>query len=128
MTLGPARRLRCQVPSSTRAPPFFAEPTCSFCPHARKAMSIALLEAMALGVPSVASSIPGNRRLVGDFNTDGWHPPTTPKASHASSSSSGTISTARLHMSPRRSIAVSNRNSRSRCRPQTLGCSEDISG
>jgi glycosyltransferase involved in cell wall biosynthesis len=30
-------------------------------------MSIALLEAMALGVPLVASSIPGNRRLVGDF-------------------------------------------------------------
>ena len=30
-------------------------------------MSIALLEAMALGMPLVASSIPGNRRLVSDF-------------------------------------------------------------
>lgn len=30
-------------------------------------MSVALLEAMALGVPAVASSIPGNRRLLSDF-------------------------------------------------------------
>ena len=30
-------------------------------------MSIALLEAMALGIPLVASSIPGNRRLVSDL-------------------------------------------------------------
>ena len=30
-------------------------------------MSIALLEAMALGIPIVASSIPGNRRLLSDF-------------------------------------------------------------
>ena len=30
-------------------------------------MSIALLEAMALGIPLVASSIAGNRRLVSDF-------------------------------------------------------------
>ncbi len=30
-------------------------------------MSIALLEAMALGIPLVASAIPGNRRRVADF-------------------------------------------------------------
>jgi glycosyltransferase involved in cell wall biosynthesis len=36
-------------------------------PSREEGMSIALLEAMALGVPVVVSSIPGNRRLVGDF-------------------------------------------------------------
>jgi glycosyltransferase involved in cell wall biosynthesis len=36
-------------------------------PSREEGMSIALLEAMALGIPLVASSIPGNRRLVGDF-------------------------------------------------------------
>jgi glycosyltransferase involved in cell wall biosynthesis len=30
-------------------------------------MSVALLEAMALGIPAVASSIPGNRRILSDF-------------------------------------------------------------
>jgi glycosyltransferase involved in cell wall biosynthesis len=36
-------------------------------PSHEEGMSIALLEAMALGIPLVASSIPGNRRLVTDF-------------------------------------------------------------
>ena len=36
-------------------------------PSREEGMSIALLEAMALGVPLVASSIPGNQRLVSDF-------------------------------------------------------------
>jgi glycosyltransferase involved in cell wall biosynthesis len=36
-------------------------------PSREEGMSIALLEAMALGMPLVASSIPGNRRLVSDF-------------------------------------------------------------
>jgi glycosyltransferase involved in cell wall biosynthesis len=36
-------------------------------PSREEGMSVALLEAMALAMPLVASSIPGNRRLVGDF-------------------------------------------------------------
>ena len=36
-------------------------------PSREEGMSIALLEAMALGIPLVASSIAGNRRLVSDF-------------------------------------------------------------
>lgn len=36
-------------------------------PSREEGMSIALLEAMALGIPLVASSIPGNRKLISDF-------------------------------------------------------------
>ncbi len=43
-------------------------------------MSIALLEAMALGIPLVASSIPGNRRIIGDFRHGRLAPRTIPKA------------------------------------------------
>ena len=42
-------------------------------------MSIALLEAMALGVPLVASAIPGNRRLVTDFEEGRLAPPDDPE-------------------------------------------------
>jgi glycosyltransferase involved in cell wall biosynthesis len=42
-------------------------------------MSIALLEAMALGVPLVASSIPGNRRIVADFKHGRLAPPGDPE-------------------------------------------------
>ena len=41
-------------------------------------MSIALLEAMALGIPLVASSIPGNRRIVADFKHGRLAPPDDP--------------------------------------------------
>ena len=43
-------------------------------------MSIALLEAMAMGIPLVASSIPGNRRIVADFKHGRLAPPDDPGA------------------------------------------------
>jgi glycosyltransferase involved in cell wall biosynthesis len=44
-------------------------------PSNEEGMSIALLEAMALGIPLVASSIAGNRRLVSDFKHGRLAPP-----------------------------------------------------
>ena len=44
-------------------------------PSKEEGMSIALLEAMALGIPLVASSIPGNRRLISDFKHGRLAPP-----------------------------------------------------
>ncbi len=58
-------------------------------------MSIALLEAMALGVPLVASSIPGNRRLVSDFKHGRLAPPDDPTGLAHVIIDSGTISTVR---------------------------------
>jgi glycosyltransferase involved in cell wall biosynthesis len=49
-------------------------------PSREEGMSIALLEAMALGLPLVASSVPGNRRLVQDFKHGRLVPPDDPKA------------------------------------------------
>jgi glycosyltransferase involved in cell wall biosynthesis len=48
-------------------------------PSREEGMSIALLEAMALGIPLVASSIPGNRRIVGDFKHGRLAPPDDPE-------------------------------------------------
>jgi glycosyltransferase involved in cell wall biosynthesis len=48
-------------------------------PSREEGMSIALLEAMALGVPLVASAIPGNRRLVTDFEEGRLAPPDDPE-------------------------------------------------
>jgi glycosyltransferase involved in cell wall biosynthesis len=48
-------------------------------PSREEGMSIALLEAMALGVPVVASAIPGNRRLVRDFEEGRLVPPNDPE-------------------------------------------------
>jgi glycosyltransferase involved in cell wall biosynthesis len=49
-------------------------------PSREEGMSIALLEAMALGLPLVASAIPGNRRLVRDFKDGRLAPPDDPDA------------------------------------------------
>lgn len=49
-------------------------------PSREEGMSIALLEAMALGVPLVASAIPGNRRIVSDFKHGRLAPPDDPGA------------------------------------------------
>ena len=49
-------------------------------PSREEGMSIALLEAMALGVPLVASSIPGNRRLIREFQHGRLTPPDDPPA------------------------------------------------
>jgi glycosyltransferase involved in cell wall biosynthesis len=48
-------------------------------PSREEGMSIALLEAMALGMPAVASSIPGNRRLIGDYKHGRLAPPDDPE-------------------------------------------------
>lgn len=49
-------------------------------PSREEGMSIALLEAMALGIPIVASSIPGNRRLISDFKDGRLAPVDDPEA------------------------------------------------
>lgn len=48
-------------------------------PSTEEGMSIALLEAMALGIPIVASDIPGNRRLVTDGVNGRLAPPDDPE-------------------------------------------------
>src|ERR1017187_4485278 len=47
-------------------------------PSREEGMSIALLEAMALGIPLIASSIPGNQRLVNDVEHGRLVPPDDP--------------------------------------------------
>lgn len=49
-------------------------------PSREEGMSIALLEAMAMGIPLAASSIPGNRRIVADFKHGRLAPPDDPGA------------------------------------------------
>ncbi len=49
-------------------------------PSREEGMSIALLEAMALGIPLVASSIPGNRKLISDAIQGRLAPPDDPEA------------------------------------------------
>ena len=66
LTLGPGQ--------AVELPGVAADPTAALrdadlfvLPSREEGMSIALLEAMALGIPLVASSIPGNRRIISDF-------------------------------------------------------------
>jgi glycosyltransferase involved in cell wall biosynthesis len=66
LTLGPGQAVELpgvssDVTASLREADLFVLPS------REEGMSIALLEAMASGIPLVASSIPGNCRLVGDF-------------------------------------------------------------
>jgi glycosyltransferase involved in cell wall biosynthesis len=49
-------------------------------PSREEGMSVALLEAMALGIPLVATAIPGNRKLVTDFKHGRLVPPGDPEA------------------------------------------------
>jgi len=53
--------------SQTQVEPFLKAADLFVLPSHEEGMSIALLEAMALGMPVVATAIPGNRKLVADF-------------------------------------------------------------
>ena len=66
MTLGPGQHVELLGALSTPSE-ILREADLFVLPSREEGMSIALLEAMALGMPIVASSIPGNRRLVNDF-------------------------------------------------------------
>jgi glycosyltransferase involved in cell wall biosynthesis len=66
LTLGPGQAV--ELPGAALdATAVLREADLFVLPSREEGMSIALLEAMALGIPAVASSIPGNRRLIGDF-------------------------------------------------------------
>jgi glycosyltransferase involved in cell wall biosynthesis len=74
LTLGPGQAIEMPgaAPDATAA---LRDADLFVLPSREEGMSIALLEAMALGVPIVASSIPGNRRLIGDFKHGRLAPP-----------------------------------------------------
>jgi glycosyltransferase involved in cell wall biosynthesis len=77
LTLGPGHpvELAGALPDATAA---LRDADLFVLPSREEGMSIALLEAMALGVPLVASSIPGNRRLISDFKHGRLAPPDDP--------------------------------------------------
>ena len=75
--LGQAVELPGACPDATAA---LREADLFVLPSREEGMSIALLEAMALGVPLVASSIPGNRQLVSDFKHGRLAPADDPEA------------------------------------------------
>ncbi len=66
--------------SSTDAPAFLASSDLFVLPSREEGMSIALLEAMALGMPLVATAIPGNLKLVADGLHGRLTPPDDPEA------------------------------------------------
>jgi glycosyltransferase involved in cell wall biosynthesis len=79
LTLGPGQAV--ELPgASAEATEALREADLFVLPSREEGMSIALLEAMALGIPLVASSIPGNRRLVSDFEHGRLVPPDDPDA------------------------------------------------
>ena len=74
LTLGPGQAV--DLPGSTANPTeALREADLFILPSREEGMSISLLEAMALGIPLVASSIPGNRRLITDFEHGRLAPP-----------------------------------------------------
>jgi glycosyltransferase involved in cell wall biosynthesis len=74
MTLGPGQAV--EMPGTTTdASEALREADLFVLPSREEGMSIALLEAMALGIPVVASSIAGNRRLISDFKHGRLAPP-----------------------------------------------------
>jgi glycosyltransferase involved in cell wall biosynthesis len=77
LTLGPGQavELAGARPESTAA---LRDADLFVLPSREEGMSIALLEAMALGVPLVVSSIAGNRRLVSEFQHGRLTPPDDP--------------------------------------------------
>ena len=78
MTLGPGQAV--EMPGAADDPSEALRGADLFVlPSREEGMSIALLEAMALGIPLVASSIPGNRRLVSDFKHGRLAPPDDPE-------------------------------------------------
>ena len=79
LTLGPGQAV--ELPgASPDATAALREADLFVLPSREEGMSIALLEAMALGIPLVASSIPGNRRLVSDFEHGRLTPPDDPES------------------------------------------------
>ena len=78
LTLGPGQAV--ELPGASADPTEALRGADLFVlPSREEGMSIALLEAMALGIPLVASSIPGNRRLVSDFKHGRLAPPDDPR-------------------------------------------------
>ena len=79
MTLGPGQTV--ELPGVTTDPTeTLREADLFVLPSREEGMSIALLEAMALGIPLVASSIPGNRQIVDDFKHGRLSPSDKPEA------------------------------------------------
>jgi glycosyltransferase involved in cell wall biosynthesis len=79
MMLGPGQAV--DIPGAVPEPgEVLREADLFILPSREEGMSIALLEAMALGIPLVASSIAGNRRLVSDFKHGRLAPADDPKA------------------------------------------------
>ncbi len=79
LTLGPGQAV--ELPGASADPTAALRDADLFVlPSREEGMSIALLEAMALGIPLVATSIPGNRRIVGDFKHGRLAPPDEPEA------------------------------------------------